>query len=145
MNMNQDLKLDLGITQEWLKSNMKLPNYDKTTFIQFSANSGYRSTASTQTIDQKINFTKSIKYFRITIESSLTCNKHIDCINSNLNSLGYVLRSHRSVLALKIIKQVYFSYVQSVINYGIIFWGNSSYSRTVFITQKKNCKNYHES
>jgi len=47
MNMNQDLKLVLGITQEWFKSNIMLLNYDKTTFMQFSANIGYRSTAST--------------------------------------------------------------------------------------------------
>jgi len=121
MNMNQDLKLVLGITQEWFKSNIMLLNYDKTTFMQFSANIGHRSTASTQTIDQKINFTNSIKFLGIIIESSLTCNKHIDCINSKLNSLGYILRSLRSVLSLEIIKQIYFSYVQSVINYGIIF------------------------
>jgi len=105
-----------------------LLNYDKTTFMQFSANIGYRSTASTQTIDQKINFTNTIKFLGIIIESSLTWNKHIDYINSKLNSLSYILHSLRSVLSLEIIKQIYFSYVQSVINYGIIFWGNLSYS-----------------
>ena len=46
-------------------------------------------------------------------------------------------RSLRPVLSLKIIKQIYFSYVHSVLNYGIIFWGNLSYSRTIFITQKR--------
>jgi len=37
---------------------------------------------------------------------------------------------------LKIIKQIYI-YVHSVLNYGIIFWGNSSHIRTIFITQKR--------
>jgi hypothetical protein len=36
------------------------------------------------------------------------------------------------VLELKILKQLYFS----VLNDGIIFWGNSPYSRSIFITQK---------
>jgi len=39
MNMNQDLKLVLEITQKWFKSNILLLNYDKTTFMQFSSNS----------------------------------------------------------------------------------------------------------
>jgi len=34
MNMNQDLKLVLEITQKWFKSNIMLLNYDKTTSMQ---------------------------------------------------------------------------------------------------------------
>jgi len=33
MNMNQDLKFVLEITQKWFKSNIMLLNYDKTTFM----------------------------------------------------------------------------------------------------------------
>jgi len=92
---------------------------------------------NTQSIDCKINLNNSIKFLGIIRESSLTWNKHIDHINSKLNSLGYILHSLRSVLSLKIINQVYTSYGRSVLNYGIIFWGNSSYSRSIFITQKR--------
>ena len=41
MTMNQDLKLVLEITKKWFKSNIMLLNYDKTTFMQFSANTNY--------------------------------------------------------------------------------------------------------
>ena len=71
------------------------------------------------------------------LQMALHAIKHIDYTNSKLHSLGYLLRSLRSVLSLKIIKQVYTSYVHSILNYGIIFWGNSSYCRTIFITQKR--------
>jgi len=137
MNMNQDLKLVLEITQKWFKSNIMLLNYDKTTFMQFSSNISYWSMVNTQSIDCKINLTNSIKCLGIITESSLTWKKHTDHINSKLNSLGYIFRSLRS---LKIIKQIYTSYVHSVLNYGIIFRGNSSYSRTIFITQKRTVR-----
>ena len=137
MNMNQDLKLVLEITQKWFKSNIMLLNYYQTTSMHFFSNISYRSVVNTQSTDCKINLTNSIKFLGITIDSSLTWNKHIDRTNSKLNSLGYILRSLRSVLSLKIIKQIYNSYVHSVLNYGIIFWGNLSYSRTIFITQKR--------
>jgi len=38
---------------------------------------------------------------------------------------------------LKIIKEIYNSYVHSVLNYGITFRDNLSYSRTILITQKR--------
>jgi hypothetical protein len=41
------------------------------------------------------------------------------------------------VLGLKIIMKIYFSYVHSVLNYGIMFWGTSPHSRSIFITQKR--------
>jgi len=75
MNMNQDLKLVLEITQKWFQSNIMLLNYDKTTFMQFSSNINYRSTVNTQSIDCKINCTNSIKCLAIIMESSLTWKK----------------------------------------------------------------------
>ena len=36
MNMSQNIKLVLEITQKLFKSNIMLLNYDKTTFMQFS-------------------------------------------------------------------------------------------------------------
>ena len=77
---------------------------------------------NTQSIDGKINLTNSIKFLDIIIESSLKWDKHIDYINSKLNSLGYILRSLISILSLKIIKQVYNSDVHSVLNCGIILY-----------------------
>src|SRR5215472_17112964 len=32
---------------------------------------------------------------------------------------------------------IYFAHIRSTINYGIIFWGSSSYASKVFIIQKK--------
>jgi hypothetical protein len=40
-------------------------------------------------------------------------------------------------LSLEALKMVYFSTVHSIISYGIIFWGISSYSKIIFKTQKR--------
>jgi len=93
MTMMQDLKLVLEITQKWFKSNIMLLNYDKTTFMQFSSNTNFRSKVNTKSIVCKINYTKCIKFLGIIIESSLTWKNHIDYVNSKLNSLGYILQS----------------------------------------------------
>jgi hypothetical protein len=46
----------------------------------------------------------------------------------------YSLKSH---IPLETLRMIYFSSVHSIISYGIIFWGNSSYSNTIFKLQKR--------
>ena len=35
------------------------------------------------------------------------------------------------------LKMIYFAYFHSIINYGIIFWGNSTECKKIFLAQKK--------
>jgi hypothetical protein len=137
MNMYHELETTLNKAQNWFKSNIMLLNYDKTSFIQFSLNSGGRSSPTAITNSCSINVTSSTKFLGIILESTLNWKQHIDLINSKLQSLGYIICSLRLVLSLKVIKQIYNSYVHSLINYGIIFGGSSSYCKTLFITQKR--------
>jgi hypothetical protein len=56
-----------------------------------------------------------------------------------INAIGYLVHYLRPVLGLKILKLIYFFYVHSVLNYGIVFWHNSPHSRStcIFITRKQ--------
>jgi hypothetical protein len=98
-------------------------SHERMNFIEHNAN--------------KISAVNSIKFLGVIIDSSLTWKEHTDHINSKLNSLGYMARSLRPVLGQKIILKIYFSYVHSVLNYGIMFWRTSPHSRPIFITQKR--------
>ena len=40
-------------------------------------------------------------------------------------------------MSLDVLSSIYFSYADSIISYGIIFWGNSSYSDDIFKIQKR--------
>ena len=81
--------------------------------------------------------TSSTKFLGIILESTLSWKQHIEYINAKLQSLGYIICTLRKVLTLDVIMQIYNSYVHSVLNYGIIFWGSSSHCKTLFITQKR--------
>jgi len=41
---------------------------------------------------------------------------------------------------LDVLRSTYFSYAHSIISYGIIFWGNSSYSDDIFEIQKRKIR-----
>jgi len=52
----------------------------------------------------------------------------IEELKSKLNKAHYAIRSVKPFMSLEVLRMTYFSYVRLVLSYGIIFWGNSSYS-----------------
>ena len=82
-------------------------------------------TPTSDNTGKKIDTVDSFKFLGVILEFTITWGKHIDLITSKVNSLTYMIRFLRPVLSLKIIKQIYSSYVHSILTYNIIFWGNS--------------------
>jgi hypothetical protein len=54
-----------------------------------------------------------------------------------LNKACYAIRAIKPFMSIDIQRNTYFSYVHSIISYGIIFWGNCSPSEDIFKIQKK--------
>jgi hypothetical protein len=65
--------------------------------MQFLPNVSHQPLDTIVANNCKINFTNSIKFLGVIIESSLTWKEHIDYINLKLNSLSYMVRSLRPV------------------------------------------------
>jgi len=82
-----------------------------------------------------INYRSSTNFLGLTLDSTLSWKTHIDQLSSKLNLACYVIRSLKFVISTKNLRTIYFSYVHSIITYGVIFWGNSSYSN-IFKLQK---------
>jgi hypothetical protein len=112
--MISDVKEVLGKIQNWFNLYRMLLYYKKTKAMQCFLNTNHQRFDSIEHNSNKVNVVNSIKCLGIIIDSSLTWREHTDYINSKLNSLGYMVRSLRPVLGLKIIMQIYFSYVHSV-------------------------------
>jgi hypothetical protein len=58
-----------------------------------------------------------------------------------LNSACFVIRSLKSGLTIDDLKIVYFVYVHSSITCEIVFWGNATNSKQVFVAQKRIIRN----
>ena len=54
-----------------------------------------------------------------------------------MNRACYAIRTFKPFMTLHVIRSVYFSYFHSLLSYGIIFWGNSCHSASVFKIQKR--------
>jgi len=62
---------------------------------------------------------------------------HIGELTSRMNKACYAIRSVKLFMFPDVLRSTYFSYAHSIISYGIIFWGNSSYSDDIFKIQKR--------
>jgi len=55
----------------------------------------------------------------------------------HMSTACYALRYVKYSLPIETLKITYFAHIHSIISYGVIFPGNSSYAKKVFIFQKK--------
>jgi len=58
-------------------------------------------------------------------------------LSHKLNKAWIAIRATKIVLTWKSWKMVYYSYFHSVMYYGIIFWGTSTYSNNILRIQKR--------
>jgi hypothetical protein len=56
---------------------------------------------------------------------------------SKLSSAGHSITSLRSITSQNSLRTIYFSHVHSTMSYGLVFWGNSPYSSSIFKIQKR--------
>jgi len=123
---------------EWFQSNLLSLNCNKTTFLQFLTKKKNKEIAFQITTTNSIITTiNSTKFWGIMIDSTLSWSDHIVSLTSKLNKACYAIRMVKSCMSLDVLRMIYFSYVHSVIAYGIIFWGNSHSSTTIFKIQKR--------
>jgi hypothetical protein len=57
--------------------------------------------------------------------------------NKKLNKACFAIRSIHAIMPVETLKMVYFAYFYAIMSYGIIFWGNQSYSDRIFKLQKR--------
>jgi len=121
----------------WFQSNLLTVNCNKTHFMHFltkKQNERKIQIIAPNSINTNINTTK---FLGLIIDNSLSWKDHIAALTSKLNKACYAIRSIKPLLSADIWRMICFSYVHSVMSYGIIFWGNSHPSNSIFKIQKR--------
>jgi hypothetical protein len=112
-------------------------NYDGTYLLQFVTKTNQEVDMHISLNTKNITTTQSIKFLGLAIDASLTWKYHINELTSRLNKACFAIRPVRPFMSLDILRSTYFSCVHSIISYGLIFWGTSSYSKDMFKIQKR--------
>jgi hypothetical protein len=77
------------------------------------------------------NITKHASNFgthnnEIYVDSTISWKIHIEKIMHKLSAACYVMRSVKPFMSQETLMMVYYAYFHSIMNYGLLFWGNSS-------------------
>jgi hypothetical protein len=93
-----------------------------------------RDIGDLEAIITSANYTK---FLGLTIEYSMTWERHIDEVIKKLCTACYMIRNIKPVVSMNTLLSIYHSYFHSVMTYGLMFWGNSSHAESVFKLQKR--------
>lgn len=112
---------------EWFTSNKLILNKDKTEILLF------RTKQNKSPIPTQINMNNNIiqvnsnvKFLGIHINEFLDWSGHVDHLQRKLSSTCYAIRIVSKYLNKEALRIMYFSNMESLMRYGIIFWGRHS-------------------
>jgi len=86
---------------------------------------------------KNISNSTETKFLGLIIDETLSWNQHIDQIATKLCSACNALRNLKHTVPQSTLRTIYYTYIHSILSYGIIFWGGSSNVEKLFILQKK--------
>ena len=79
--------------------------------------------------DREIKRITSVKYLGVLIDGHLTWKEHMTVIENKVSKNIGVLYTARRVLDSTALKNLYFSFIHSYLNYGNIVWASTSRTR----------------
>jgi hypothetical protein len=85
----------------------------------------------------QVSKVQNVKILGLMLDDILSWKPHVDHLECKLSSASFVLRTLRPLVSEGTLRTVYFSYIHSILSYGIIFWVNCSDSNKIFKLQKR--------
>jgi len=122
---------------DWLNANNLKVNLSKTNFLQFCTHPKCKKELNVEHNNMKLNEVNEVKFLGFTLDRYLNWKAHITNVCNKINIFVYVLYKLRNTSTPETVLTAYHGYVSSVLNYGLILWGNSTDRQRAFLAQKK--------
>ena len=120
---------DMTCLSKWLRSNKLALNVSKTELIVFKRPSRILNFKYHFKIDgHKIKPKSTIKYLGLTLDEHITWKPYLDQLTCKLNRKIGIISKLRHFNPLSFLKNVYYAFFDSLLNYGCQVWGVSNQS-----------------
>ena len=121
----------------WFRTNLLTLNLTKTKYLEFRSKNCYNNKTHINYGQECIPHTPMNKFLGLTLDDTLSWKLHLEQVLNKICTACYALRNIKHVVPMDTLRIIYFAHIHSIISYGIIFRGSSSYANKVFILQKK--------
>lgn len=132
-----DINKTLTLIIDWLKNNNLKINIDKTNIMHFSQRAQFAHDIKVKYSGNIINKVETARFLGLQIDAKLNWKNHIAEISKRISSLSYALYRLSFSTNIDTLLTAYHGMVESVLRYGIIFWGNSTDKHIIFKMQKR--------
>lgn len=145
-NMNSDQTILFADDTSFLNRGMdnhELEKEDRKTLndaqIWFNANKLMMNTDKTQRLifEPKMSSDNHMRLLGVFLQPNLKFSVHIDEMIPRLSRATYAVRRIKQIAGVEAAKIAYFSFFHSILNFGILFWGDTTESSKIFIKQKQ--------
>jgi hypothetical protein len=79
----------------------------------------------------------NVKFLGVVVDSGFSWREQIDHVVSKLSSATFAMKKLANSVDRRMIKIAYHAYSESIIRYGIIFWGGGVFAKRVLLAQKR--------
>lgn len=136
MELLEKGQLAVNSIKEWCLSNGLKLKSDKTLIIEFCVNNACVDRSMLLRIDNRsIKQVNGTKFLGVHFDNKLTWVNHINTLKTKLSSYSFLIQL-RNTASVEILRLLYFELIQSQVSYGLLYWGNSSHTREIFVCQK---------
>lgn len=135
-NYEIDINLTLKNIVTWLEKNNLIINLEKTKIIHFRQRTSQPNIKANY-LGETIENVEVTKFLGVSIDSNLSWSTHTEDICKKISRSVYALKKLSAIASIEAAIISYHGYVASILRYGVIFWGNSTNKRKVFLAQKK--------
>ena len=119
------LNFELNKISEWLAANKLSLNVGKSSFMNFSLNNKKANSINLNMNSIKIQEKEVVKYLGTLIDNKLNWKHHIQYIKTKLSKSIGILCRIRHFATKTILTSLYYSFIQSYIDYNLLNWSST--------------------
>ena len=117
---------ELSVVAEWLNANKLTLNVKKSNLILFRNKKKPTENLKIKIKGEQIEEKDFMKYLGILVDNKLTWNYHIKHANLKISKGIRILTKLRNYLSKKILRTLFYAFVQPHLDYGLLVWGNAT-------------------
>lgn len=118
------MQREIDLVSQWFVANKLQVNVAKTKLMVFSPGKKHGSAhPKLYYSGVRIEVVQTFKFLGVLIDNALSWESHVNHLCKKISKFKFVIRKLNCVLPIHCLRNLYYSYIHSILNYGLIVWG----------------------